>query len=113
MVALLASSCASEESSPAGDLDGAVRFDGASLGKCAANDYTLVPVRECAASGCIGSAAFALCEGSSYSLCACGPPGGGWTLVEGGAEAVSDAAVSEATPGDARADAPRPEAGRD
>jgi hypothetical protein len=83
LAALLAAACVSEDGG-VGDLDGAVAFDGASLGTCAGEDYVLIPVADCPASGCIGSAAFALCQGTSYARCACGPPGGGWTLLEGG-----------------------------
>ena len=83
LLALLASGC-SATTSEAGDLDGAVAFDGASLGKCSNEDYVIIAADDCPVMGCLGSAAFALCEGASYSRCACTPPGAGWTLVDGG-----------------------------
>ncbi len=71
-------------SGQSGDLDAATPFDGAFLGPCSADDYLIIDASACPATGCIGTLAFALCEGTSYGQCACAPPGGAWTLVEGG-----------------------------
>jgi hypothetical protein len=84
LVAVALLSACSTEDGATGDLDAAVPFDGAFLGKCAPNDYLIIPAADCPATGCLGSSVFALCEGASYSKCICAPPGGDWMLVDGG-----------------------------
>jgi hypothetical protein len=97
LTALAALSCAcSASTSVPSDLDGSVSFDGASQGRCSGEDYFMIPADRCRGVSCLGSIAFVLCEGTSYSKCACAPPGAGWTLVDGGPPDTSDEARPDA-----------------
>jgi hypothetical protein len=49
-------------------------YDGSPLGSCSGNEYTVVGT--CA--GCTGAFSYALCDGETYSQCACAIPVG-WT----------------------------------
>jgi hypothetical protein len=93
--ALLPPGCATPTGNN-GDLDAAVPFDGAFLGRCASDDYVMIPAADCLATACLGTEAFAICEGASYSQCICAPPGGGFTFVEAGAQDVRVDAVPDA-----------------
>jgi hypothetical protein len=100
-LALLACAC-TDSTGDAGDLDGAVTFDGGSLGRCSMNDYLIIPTGDCPIMGCLGSSAFALCERASYSKCACAPPGAGWTLIDSGFLDAPDETRTDASHVDAR-----------
>jgi hypothetical protein len=82
-LSLLTSACATP-SGDDGDLDAAVPFDGTFLGKCSSEDYVMIPATDCLGTACLGSEAFALCEGTSYARCVCAPPGADWTLIDSG-----------------------------
>jgi hypothetical protein len=67
-----------------------------SLGACVGNVAKEIPASECPAS-CSGAEAYALCDGKTYTTCACSLPGG-FKLVDGDggmdAEPESDGSVS-------------------
>ncbi len=51
-------------------------FDGKSLGYCSGSQVAEIRADECEGSGCGGSIAYALCNGTSYTECACSIPSG-------------------------------------
>lgn len=91
VLAATASACSS---TGAGGADAAVWFDGAYLGACTGNDYTIIPAPDCPATGCLGSEVFAFCEDAAYASCSCDPPNAGGTYIDGGsAPAPTDAGL--------------------
>jgi hypothetical protein len=60
-----------------------VYFDGKSLGYCSEFQVAEIGAAECAGARCGGSVAYALCNGASYTECACEIPNG--YEIDGGA----------------------------
>jgi hypothetical protein len=103
---------ASQSCPEAGGVDApssrAVPFDGGGLelGPCSGHVVALIPAASCPAR-CPGSLAYAVCEGTAYTECACNIPPG-YTLValsEGSAPDATSEAAGDAPPSDAGFDA--------
>jgi len=65
----VASACSSSEPT-------VMYFDGSSLGYCSGSQADEIRASECVGASCTGSTAYALCNGASYTECACAIPSG-------------------------------------